>query len=414
MKKNNAICFIVNHKYKFALSAMIVNLQKTNPNLYDEIVIYHDDLTDEDCRLFTQLEAKIRFIKYDYKSWEKEHKPVTTPLAKQFLSRYSHLAWSKYKIFELLKDYKHVLYLDLDMIIRGDISELFKYEGVAWRNGDSFHKKFGSKLKLHDFTETENISEDTSTPNGGLVYVSDVIDWQKALQDGNHFLIKFMDYYEAGVDELVLAWVVNQNKIKLTHLDAYTYNTFPQMYKKHTKVIHFMGGDKPWNSELMQTVYPEWMQYFDEAHEKVGFSSDTIVRYDNPGKFMTKKMNEQRWLEFLNKSNVVIPSSLKMNFSFENEWLILNYTNDIYHEFKFNQYSKGFLVAMWIKDKNYLSDKRIRSEIQLLTEQNSKVFKLIEDNRGMYLYSEKRGLSEIASLFEYFYTNTKKIIHILD
>ncbi|MCG7656586.1 glycosyltransferase family 8 protein [Wielerella bovis] len=299
MKKNNAICFIVNNKYTFALSAMIVNLQKTNPDLYDEIVVYHDDLTDDDCRKFLKLETRIRFIKYDYKNWEKEHKPVTAILAKQFLSRYSHLAWSKYKIFELLQYYKRVLYLDLDMIIKGDISELFTLEGVAWRNGDSFHKKFGSKLKLKDFSETKNIPEDTSTPNGGLIYISDVIDWQKALQDGNNFLVKFMDYYEAGIDELVLAWVVYQHKLKLTSLDAYTFNTFPQMYKFHTKIIHFMGGEKPWNSELMQTVYPEWIQYFDEAYKTVQFTSDAIIKYENPGKFMTKKMNEQRWLEFL-------------------------------------------------------------------------------------------------------------------
>ncbi|WP_346766865.1 hypothetical protein [Wielerella bovis] len=170
--------------------------------------------------------------------------------------------------------YKRVLYLDLDIIIKGDISELFTLEGIAWRNGDSFHKKFGSKLK--DFSETKNIPEDTSTPNGGLIYVSDVIDWQKALRDGNDFLVKFMDYYEAGIDELVLAWVVYQNKLKLTSLDVYTFNTFPQMYKFYTKIIHFMGVEKPWNSELMQMVYPEWIQYFDEAYKTIQFTSDVI------------------------------------------------------------------------------------------------------------------------------------------
>lgn len=412
MKKNNAFCFIVNHKYKFALSAMIVNLQQTNANIYDAIVVYHDDLTESDCQEFIKLEPKIQFIKYDYTIWEKEHKPVETTLAKQFLMRYSHLAWSKYKILELLKDYKHVLYLDLDIIVRGDISELFDIEGIAWRNGDSFHKKFGSKLNLSDFAETKNISEDTTTPNGGLIYVSDVINWKKALVDGRHFLIQFMDYYEAGIDELVLAWITQKNNIPLTNLDGFTYNTFPQMYKNYTKIIHFMGGEKPWNSELMQTLYPEWMKYFNIAYDKVKFTSDSIVKYENPGKFITKKMNEQRWLDFLNNANLNIPSSLKLQYSFENEWLIFNFNKDIYYEFKFNQYSKGFLVAMWIKDKNLLADKKFRNDITTLVERNPKAFKIMEDNRGIYLYSEKRGISEIASLFDYFYQKTQDVINI--
>ena len=411
-KKNNAVVFIVNQKYKFALATMIINLQKTNPEIYDEIIVYHDDLSNEDCNIFKKLEKEIRFIKYDYEMWEKEHKRIETKLAKDFLIRYSHLAWSKYKIIELLKDYKRILYLDLDMIIQGDISELFEIDGFAWRNGDSFHKKFGSKLKINDYPETKNIPIETSTPNGGLIYVTDSIDWKKCLIDGRNFLIKFIDYYEAGVDELVLAWIAYENNCNLTSLEPYTYNTFPQMYKHYTKIVHFMGGEKPWNSELMQTIFPAWMKYFSDAHSVSGFTSDSVIKYENPGKLIIKKMNEQRWFDFLRKSNISIPSKLKMSYIFENEWLIFYHTNNIYYEFKFNQYSKGFLTALWIRDKNLLADKKVQENIKQLTERNSKIFKMEQDNRGIYLYSEKRGISEIAELFEYFYLNTKNIIGI--
>ena len=410
LKKNNAIIFIVNSAYRFALATTLINLQKTNPHIYDEVVVYHDDLTELDMEKLKKIEPKMVFVEYNYDMWEKEHKKPVTTLSKNFLTRYSHLAWSKYKVVEQLKNYKRILYLDLDIVIRGDISELFEIEGFAWRNGDSFHKKFGSKQDINAHKETKNIPIEYSSPNGGLFYASDVAQWDKCISDGQHFLLKFMDFYDAGVDELVLAWMAYNNKIAVTSLDYRKYNTFPQLHNYETRITHFMGKEKPWNSELMQPIFPEWMQYYKHSKKIVDFPTNLVIQFDNPGAFTKKKLNEQRWLAFLRESKIRIPSTLNLEYVFENEWLIMNYTKDIYYEFKFDQYSGGFLIALWIKDRNLLVDKKIREEIKELNERNNKVFKVIEDQRGIYIYSEKRSLENISPMFDYFYKNTKDLI----
>ncbi|URL02556.1 lipopolysaccharide biosynthesis protein [Avibacterium sp. 20-126] len=409
-KKENAIVFIVNSDYRFALATTLINLQKTNPNIYDGIVVYHDDLTVDDMVQLKKIEPKIKFIEYAYDTWEKEHKKPTTPLSQNFLNRYSHLAWSKYKVIEQLRNYHRVLYIDLDIVIRGDISELFNINGVAWRNGDSFHKKFGSRQKITDHAETKRIPVEHSSPNGGLFYISGVGNWEKYIEDGRNFLLKFMDFYDAGIDELVLAWIVFKNKLPLTSLDYKKYNTFPQLHNSDTRIIHFMGKDKPWNSELMQAIFPGWMKYYKETVKLVEFPDDLVIEFNNPGAFVKKKLNEQRWLSFLRESNFQIPKELRLNYVFENEWLIMHHSKSIYYELKFDQYSGGFLVGLWIKDRNLLEDKWVKQSLKDLNTRNSKVFKNLEDHRGLYIYSEKRSTENVPAMFDYFYNNTIKFI----
>lgn len=411
-QEKKAIVFIVNSSYRFALAATLINLQKTNPNIYDRVIVYHDDLTVNDMAEFKKIEPKILFQEYSYDTWEKEHKKPTTQLSQNFLNRYSHLAWSKYKVIEQLEYYDRVLYIDLDIVIRGDISELFEINGVAWRNGDSFHKKFSSKQKISNHPETQDIPNDYPSPNGGLFYISKVNNWKKCIQDGRDFLLKFMDFYDAGIDELVLAWIVYNNNITLTSLDYKKFNTFPQLHNFDTRITHFMGRDKPWNSELMQAIFPEWMLYHKQAYQITQFPTEKIVEFNNPGALVKKKLNEQRWLSFLRDSKFIIPRTLNLDYVFENEWLILNHSKGIYYELKFDQYSGGFLVGLWIKENNLLDDKFLKDALKNLSNHNSKVFKFLEDHRGLYIYSEKRSLEKIQPMFDYFYKNTIKLIEI--
>lgn len=412
MKQEKAIVFIVDRKYRFALASTIINLQKTNKNNYDAIVVYYDGFTANDIALFSNLEPKIRFIEYNYQMWEKDHTPVKSDLAKSFLARYSHLAWSKYKIIELLQDYQKILFLDLDILIKDDISDIFNIDGVAWRNGDSFHKKFNIKNRNVDFPELTNIPNDFPSPNGGLLYLTDCIDCQSNLQDAKDFLIRFIDHFKAGLDELVLAWIVYKNKLPLTRLNPQHYNAFPQMYRHDTKVIHFMGKEKPWNSEIMQTIFPEWLANYKESQEIIGtFPNDFVVEHSFPGKFITKKLNEQRWFKFLTDIEINFPSNLKLIYKLENEWLILKYQQDLYYEFKFNQYADGFLTGLWIRDKEILTNLELKEKVRNLTAKN-KNYHLLEDHRGMYLYTDKDNIQKISGIFEEFYKNTINLIGI--
>lgn len=408
IKKDKALVFIVTNSYVFALGAMLANLKSTNPNLVDDIIIYHDGISLNDQELISQFDRKCKFIEYTYTMWESEHKKVTSGNAKSFLNRYSHLAWSKYKIIELLQDYKKVLYLDLDIVIRTDISEIFELNGVAWRNGNPFGAKFGGKIG--NDPDLKKVPADFPTPNAGLLYVTDEIDINKTLQQGREFLIKNIDKFTGGVDELVFSWLVYLNKLNLTSLDGGIYNTFPQMLRPHSKVIHFMGEEKPWSSEIMQTIFPEWIYYYKQWVNFSKKKDSSVIEYNHLGKFVQKFLNNKRWLTLLDKINFKHPETLKLDLNFENEWLILKYKNYMYYELKFNQYLPNYYIGLWVTNSDILKDSSLRNKISELTAINPECFKVLEDHRGIYIYSKAISEANLQGAFDYFYSKTYDLI----
>lgn len=135
--KANAICFMVDNNYCPALGTMIINILECNRDIDAKFVVFEPDLTKEAKDTLKKITPNIRFIHYTFEDWQKEHN-INLSLNDKGIKRYSYLAFSKHKIFELLSEYKSVLFLDVDMLVRGDISELFNIHGVAVGGGLNF------------------------------------------------------------------------------------------------------------------------------------------------------------------------------------------------------------------------------------------------------------------------------------
>lgn len=404
MKKEKAIILIVNKSYLFAASTLLVNLKSFGNKLYDDIVIYHDNIPENEISLLYKIEPNIKFINYALDAWVAEHKSISSNLAKSFLNKYSHLAWSKYKVFEQLEFYKKIVYLDLDILVKEDFSTLYQINnGIAWRSGQNFHGKFGHKPNL--LHEIADVPKNYPSLNGGFFYATDTIDHKKFCDDARAFTIKYLDYFASALDELAIAWATFKNNLTLTELSELEYNTLPAQYDIGCKIVHFMGEEKLWNNELLQAIFPEWKSFYRKAEELTSFSSDKVKIYSSIGKLTRKKLNEERWFNLLRKANLNIPNYLHLEYDFSNEWLILRYKSDIYYEFKFSQFQSGYSVALWIRNKFYINDKNIKNKLSSLVENNS-VLNKNEDERGIYIYTNRVNISEVSNLFDYFISQT--------
>lgn len=410
MKKENAIVFIVNREYLFALSAMLINLQSNNTNTYDDIVVYSDNLSEVEQEKLRSIESNIKFINYSLENWINDHKNIQTPQAQSFLEKYTHLAWSKYKVFEQLEFYQKILFLDLDMLIKKDIIDLFSINtGIAWRSGQNFHGKFGNKKNLIE--KISSVPMHYPSPNGGLLYATDTINFKKFCKDARDFTVQFLDYFASGLDELAIAWSAFKNEIPIHELNESEYNTLPSQYNTNTKILHFMGEEKLWNNELLQTVFPEWINFHHKTVTQTGFDSKKVIIHEKLGNNIRRKLNEIRWFNLLKNKDLSIPKYLNIEFNFSNEWLILNYLEDnyIYYEFKFSQFQSGYATGLWIKNKFYLNDKGFLASVNALVENSNYIHKII-DKRGIYLYTNKVTISELPALFNYFIKTTHSLI----
>lgn len=115
MKKNLAVLFGVTADYSFALGNVLYGLRQYSPELADDIIVYHDGLSEEEqARLNAILPC--RFVVYE--------PPVELPG-----HHLSKLTFSRVEGFSLLREYRQVLWLDVDLLIRGDLSDILKYGG---------------------------------------------------------------------------------------------------------------------------------------------------------------------------------------------------------------------------------------------------------------------------------------------
>lgn len=144
-----------------------------------------------------------------------------------------------------LTDIDKVVYLDVDVVVLGDIAELFKYK-VDYIAGVK------DPMYIHN-AKKNGLTH--SYINSGVMIMN-----LKALREMN-FIQACVDIQDKGynfslLDQDIINVVLNK---KLQHLpkewNVYGHD-YPEMTedmfeaRKHPKIIHFCGIRKPWNSDV--------------------------------------------------------------------------------------------------------------------------------------------------------------------
>ena len=350
-KKELAILLFVNKGYIYALESFLVNLRETNSDLYDNIIIYHSDLSDHDCKQLQLIDSKILFQNYSFEEFTNEHGEISGQKGVDFVKRYTHLPLAKYKIFEQLRNYKRILSLDVDMLIRGSLSELLEIKGIAWRDAVvKFWPKITKYISADEFMKFDNsftIDElnEWKEPNGGLIYCSDDgVDVQRALDLGKNFIRELCGKFNSSVDELAIAYIANAMEIEITSLDYNIYNTPPAKYSHNTKVIHFLMRDKPWESDLIQTVFPEWMENFKKAEKITAFNC--FDRIEEHEAVLREVIVQREWLGVLAGGYLEIPKNCTFNYKLNDTSIRFEYTDKIRYVIRMDLMLKRFKLIL--------------------------------------------------------------------
>lgn len=420
-----AIMCLCDKDYVFALGAFLINLKKTSLNEYiDAIVVYHDAIDNGVISDICNLDKRLFFIKYSVENFYEEFGLVSgceSSSVNNFIMRYSHLCYVKLKALQLLQDFEKVIFLDLDIILY----ESDKWKSILsiksdflWRNGDNFKKKFG-QLDNKPVCDIE-ISEALPTPNGGFFIVNKSFDNYMAYKTGVDFLRRYMPYKQAGIDELALAYIVKKHSLKLSNLDISVYNTFPHLVSKKTLLCHFMGKRKPWNDQLMQAVFPVWIDNYEEFIGLTKQNPSSLVKIfpQAPGNIVKKELIRDRWGSFFSESGLKLPRILHFCSCFDEPWLAFQLNSSLYYEIKFNIYSDEYYTfGVWIYEPKILSKKiinfllsNLKASLKLRRELNEK------DLRMAYISLSPFKVSQSKSKFNIIWRETTylRLFYLLD
>jgi lipopolysaccharide biosynthesis glycosyltransferase len=263
-KKNLAILFGITPDYSFALANVLAGLREHSPDLADDIIVHHDGISAaEQARLNAILPCTFR------------HYEPPVALSDHRLSKF---AFSRFEAFGLLREYRYVLWLDVDILIRGDLSGILDYCGTGM--GACFEPAPLSELFPESFCGQDELSAcDFSTPyfNTGVLLLSDALENPSEKMDWLYSLAeRYSDAFAISADQGAINLMTRVFGQRVSPLPG-TFNSMicndwhpAYQPKRGAKVIHSITEDKFWNYWFFREWDARYRQWLDAGGTPAG------------------------------------------------------------------------------------------------------------------------------------------------
>jgi len=235
------------------IAVFIMNIAETNSHLFDEIVVYHDGISEKDQKLINKI-YKTRFIKYNYNQKSNND---------EVLSYFSSMVFCKYECIALLKEYDEVVWSDYDVVVLDKLDEFCVIE-----NSDFNVLTCNAKLKTMFFKDIKNKeileydleSNGVGTPlfalSNKLENIDEIYDWcyrMTAEWDEDIYL----------PEQCIFSIAVQKFGINLKRFKFSEYACHPKKAVGGEKIIHAAGQPKFWNgleNEKWNQLYAAWIE----------------------------------------------------------------------------------------------------------------------------------------------------------
>jgi lipopolysaccharide biosynthesis glycosyltransferase len=256
MKKKQAIVLGITPDLSFAAGVMLLSLKRhLTPHVagYDVLIIHDKKLDENDTRLFQAICPTCKLIEY---------KPLyldTNVLPKNFHPAYIY----RFESFRLLDEYKTLIWLDCDLAIQDDISELMEYGPLAMaidnfsnpivKNGLTFQSILKIPLAEYDM--------DSEFYNTGVIVFQDTIP--SPLKMYEWCMNTFTSLYDVLIyqDQPVFNMLVQKHRDMFTVFPTERFNSFVPFSSSNTAaIVHAIGKRKFWNDAIVALSYPEWQR----------------------------------------------------------------------------------------------------------------------------------------------------------
>jgi|GEM_PF-251107 len=240
----------------------LLQINNTNPGLFDEAIIYYiDNILPKDQILLNSI-MPCRFIKY------------TPPLPLDLFEKprfklFSVLMFARFEMFQYLKEFETITWLDTDILIQKDIRELLyiakKNEAVFIREDDE-----NKTAKNIDRMRTCFISYLPEPYSNDYLYISgtfvlsnkitqkvDYTEWcyKKTIEWADNLSLP---------DQGVINALIQEFNLKISVVPGNIYACFPDISRNcyDAAIIHSWGANKFWNDWYLFLKYPKWYDFY--------------------------------------------------------------------------------------------------------------------------------------------------------
>lgn len=250
-----AIVCAVTADHAFALGSLIAGFRRHNPGYAGTFVVFHDGLTGVQQAQLRALWPEMAFRPFGAAAVARRFDAGADLSA--VLAQFSPMIFAKFEIPDLLAEYDKCLWLDVDVLVQGDIAAAWNFDTLAWRPLPQ--GAFARRAEV--MAAFANMRGDGALPlpNGGVVGM------------GRGLPISTADLYAmaaqlvarskaASVDELALYFLAAARGVPVHLFDMRLNHPVVAPGGRDALIVHAIGPDKFWNAAPLQLAYPEWAQ----------------------------------------------------------------------------------------------------------------------------------------------------------
>lgn len=258
---NISVCTVCNDEFVQGAQVLIYSFLKNNPWFNGDFIVFYNNeysrLSLENKNKMSKLYSKIEFRNVDISDYSKVIKRFKRLWKGKPQERFIPSLFT-YEAFELTREYDKVLFLDSDMLVTGNVSNLLNIEEDVTVTPDT------GKYDVHKKYNTFNggfllLNGDQSKYKAGLLKFGEVTN-NHALADQS----MMNDYFNGNVSFLNSRY----NCLKRCFNDRNFYR-----YDKQIKIIHYVGA-KPWrsNKSKMELNYTKIESMWHEVYNNIDYS----------------------------------------------------------------------------------------------------------------------------------------------
>ena len=404
-KKINAI--MIADTRPALIGNLLVQLKETNPNTFDVALIYYEKMSENDKKVMQEI-MPCKFVKFNYNLPNDVKK---LPAFKKF----SPLMFARYFMFDLLKDYDTVTWLDTDVLICDDISSIIEKAnntGMSANSEDPVNKSYlYTDIVQTSFNKPiENYDMSRYNMSSGLITISRTLKnyeimtkwcFDKTIELANNLILP---------DQGILNLLIQEFNINVSSVGENGAYCFYPIYKrdpKNAKVVHAWGARKFWKSWYLYNTYPNWSKYYQKWIDMGGSDIFGKINPDISIIIPSYKTNVKYFDLVLN--DLLVNQIQLSNFQYDNFEIIMVIDGEISDELQrlFEKYDDPRLVIIHNEEKMGIA-KSLNMGIKAA--KGKYIARIDDDDRicNERLFKQKEfldnnpGIDLVSSYFSYF------------
>jgi len=256
MSDKISICFCINDLYSQHLGVVLTSILYNNPNSFFDFYVLTNDITDLNKRKLLSLNEK-------YKNFEIKFINVDKSLFKNLKITIDYISietYFRYILADLLPQLDKILYLDVDLVVNGDLEKLWNTDISNYYCASVEDINF----LTHQYKPQIYLDNDDKYINAGVILFN--LDKMRndniseKLLENNEKYKDIIKYQDQDIINITL-----RKSIKILDVIYNFTSRAKKQYPEKTKqavIIHYVGPNKPWKKNSFNSLKRLYYKYY--------------------------------------------------------------------------------------------------------------------------------------------------------